>query len=984
MKDTGKKARLSATCFSALLYVLTSAIFSFAEPVPPIETSLNGEWDFVYSPSIKWQEGGKNIPVLPEDRDYSARMPVPAYWDDHLDGLKWAPFWSGATFNPKYRKIEFPLGTYPPDARVLNLTGIGFYRKIIDAPADWSGRRAVLYVGGARMYAWVWLNGEFIGRHETYNVPFEFALNTLKPGAANELVIAVANTYHTQGGLDAWGYQGSHAGIYRPVYLRVSGSARIADLYVYPRESNKNLIWNVELEGSGSSIDWLVRDPDTDRVLGRGTTPVSDETVTWTTESFGMKYWSDRDPNLYRLEIVLKQNGSLQDARVQDFGLRTIEREGINLRLNGRPILLRGTCDAYYFPLTCLAPTEVEPFRHIVRRLKETGFNWIRCHTWVPSEEYMQAADELGIMFQVEGPGGDYTDERWLQILRTCRRHPSVVVYCTANEHLLDEKRIEFVRKKADMVHEHVPDAMFNPMECLLGVDSYNGPDSTQMGEDYITKPYLLNPRRLKLLQEFSDVLAPNGGLSYATSGADWRKLDDRFSRYDRPVLFHELGIHGNYMNLDLEHRYEGTRIGTDLYAAIRKHMEENGVLDMAATYYYNSCQWMRILRKHCLETGRMSKYITGYDMLGAHDQHWHRSGYPCGMMNEFFEMKPGESEADALKYNGESIILLDCTQKRNLVSGQKCSFDVKSSLFGEGPLPEGRLSWQLLDSRCVVRDRGEISVKQIRNGVIENLGTISFTVPSITKPDKLTLSASLSGGEYEIVNDWNFWAFPKAAPTVISAMADAAILSKYGQRYSGFKPLKREQSGLQALSELNEDAVKSLNDGGSVVLLGSKPFPTIATGFDPCPTGRPEGNLATVVGDHPSLGAFPHEGWCDWQFYTLLTGGKAVVFSDIDFPFDPILEVVSSFKRIRKQANLFELGVGKGKLLVCTMNLDISDPGAAYLLDSMLSYAAGDSFKPKSAVSAAKIARLLGADPKDLGLPEIDPTIDGSLASKK
>ncbi|MBI2842258.1 MAG: hypothetical protein HYX78_02545 [Armatimonadetes bacterium] len=167
-------------------------------------------------------------------------------------------------------------------------------------------------------------------------------------------------------------------------------------------------------------------------------------------------------------------------------------------------------------------------------------------------------------------------------------------------------------------------------------------------------------------------------------------------------------------------------------------------------------------------------------------------------------------------------------------------------------------------------------------------------------------------------------------------------------------------------------------------MLLGVKPFATLPTSFAPCPTGRAEGNLATVIADHPITQAIPNDGYCDWQFYSMLTGGSAVVFNDTELPFDPIIDVVSSFKYIRKQSNLFELGVGRGRLLVCTMNLNLSDPASICMLDSILMYASGDTFAPKHTVTASKFASLISSDFGEMSIHETDITNDPRVKQEK
>lgn len=76
---------------------------------------LDGEWDFAY------QEQAPDMSRIefPSDKEYEVKMPVPGYWDDYTERLRYAEFWSrDCKFNPEYRPIgTFPLGAAkPPDA----------------------------------------------------------------------------------------------------------------------------------------------------------------------------------------------------------------------------------------------------------------------------------------------------------------------------------------------------------------------------------------------------------------------------------------------------------------------------------------------------------------------------------------------------------------------------------------------------------------------------------------------------------------------------------------------------------------------------------------------------------------------------------------------------------------------------------------------------------------------------------------------------
>ena len=536
----------------------------------------------------------------------------------------------------------------------------------------------------------------------------------------------------------------------------------------------------------------------------------------------------------------------------------------------------------------------------------------------------MRAADELGIMFQVEPPvargpnleghvntwvgTGSVTEQEWTDILRTCRKHPSVVIYCCGNEELLNEAKIDQLRAMGDLCRANAPDALFNPQEALRGIE-YVWND-TDLGDDAVKEPYPHNPRRLELVREFADVLGQYawGYLSYLSLKADWRKLDERLAAYEKPILSHENGIQGSYLDLGLEHRYQGTRIGSEIYSAARRYLKTSGLLPGAATYFRNSCAWMHSVRKHNIEMARKCRLVAGYDYLGAIDNHWHRSGYTCGIMNEFYEMKPGCSRADVIKYNGESVLLLDHTNQRNMTAGESCEFEIMASLYGQSALQAGVLTWYLADSKGRVRQRGEMTLKNAANGRVGTLGKLAFTAPDLERAKKITLFARLSGGDYEIVNDWDFWVFPQNSSPSVDAEADDAILARYGTRYEDLRPAGSGHSDLRVLSAVRPEDIEFLESGGRVVLLGGSQLPTLPTEFQIALAGRAVGNYATVIEDHHAVRDVPHDGYCDWQFYSMLEGGSAVVFNELEIPFDPIIGVVSSFKLIRKQANLFEL----------------------------------------------------------------------------
>jgi hypothetical protein len=210
--------------------------------------------------------------------------------------------------------------------------------------------------------------------------------------------------------------------------------------------------------------------------------------------------------------------------------------------------------------------------------------------------------------------------------------------------------------------------------------------------------------------------------------------------------------------------------------------------------------------------------------------------------------------------------------------------------------------------------------------------------LPPRQKPTKATLCVTLAGPGRPVENRWDYWIFPRViGPSPAGTVANNVLVT----------------------SKLDDKALRRLAQGGRVVLLGCRPLPAAKMSFENAVAGRPDGNLATLIERHPLTDQFPHDGYCDWQFAAMLHKAVNVQFNGLGVPFDPIIEVASSYKRIRKQALLFEWRVGRGRLLVCGFSLSDSDPAGAYFRQLLLKYASSEAFEPRTAVSIDQLAKL-------------------------
>lgn len=930
----------------------------------PENIDLNGNWKFAYTPEFEGEQ-----PTIPGTNQFVAEMPVPAYWDDCYSYLEDTEIWNNLVRNPDYEPVDFSTITHEKQAYTTKalpyIIGVGFYRKEIFIPEDWKNKSAILQLGGVSQQAWIFVNGKLAGKDFNYSTGFEIPIHDfLNPGEDNEIIIAVSNLGEVKEGFLLAGYQGKSAGIPGSINLKITGESRIKSCYVFPSKDMKSLKWEALLDSNNNELEnlslrWEVVDPVTQKIVDDGTVIIDNKVITWKLSGDILKTWSDRTPNLYDLELTLFQDDQLIDSFTHTFGKRRLTSKGIDLYLNGDPIYLRGVTDHCYWALTCTPPITKNDYIDVIKKLQSVGFNWIRFHTWVPNEQYMQAADELGMLMMVEAPYKCNLDE-WEDIFKTCRVHPSVVLYSGGNEQLLDEKEIEYLGSVAQLQKKIVPDALFNPQEALRGIEYYW--KLSDLGEDTVGTPFLHNRKRVERLKEFSDVFGQYGWgyLSYFSERGDSKMLNERMVVYERPCLSHEVGIKGNYINLDHECRMNETRIGADRYKSAKKLLRENGLLDRAPVYYENSCEWLRTFRKQAIETVRKTKYYRGYDFLGGHDHNAHRGGYEAGIFNEFFELKPGNSVDDLLKYNNESVLLIDNIPTPNFKPGDIFVTQLMLSHWGKDSIKDGRISWYLNGRNNEVLLRGSMKIDDIAPGTLTELAEISFSIPQLTESTKLKLIVELSSSNYELTNDWNLWGFTDQSLPVGELKCDEEISNKFSSRYN-FKNDVVDVTIPQVVGKLDSSSIDYLKNGGTVVLLGNNLFPSRDLSYTIGLAGRTHGNLATIIANHPIMNGFPHDGWCDEQFRDMFNDASTVVFTDLDISFEPIIEVVSGYKFIIKQSCLFELKVGNGRLIVCTLNFDLNDPAGMNLLNNIIGYAGNmKQHKPVPKVSTGFLIELM------------------------
>ena len=764
--------------------------------------NLNGIWDFAYT------EEAPGIVDVPAE--FNGEISLPGCWDDFPEAF--ADY--KVKINEEYEEVDFANhGSAPPDASLPFICGTVWYRKEINITEE--HQYAVLSLGRVTMDAAVFLNGQLIECHIGYSTDFEVVLPVI-PQGINELIIAVSNTRRDRLGCMVRGFKGYSGGVFGDAELQTYDAPSIKDLFIYPDEKLKKLNWQVELRDKQDELTLNAK------ILKNGVLidEVNSPDLKFQSNAEKLVPWSADFPELYQIELSLKRSDTVIDVFKRDFGMRRLTTEKMNLRINGVPLFLRGNTEHAYFAESCTAPVDEEYYLRIVSKMKELGFNWLRFHTSVPPEAYMRACDKLGIFVQVEAPVG-FGMQEWNDIIRTCRCHPSVVIYCAGNEELLNEEKISYLEIVAGRTKELAPDALFNPQEALRGVEySWNFSD---FSFPIKREPFVHNPARLQHLKSFSDVFGQYvwGKLSYTSASCEAKSLNQKIKYYERPCLSHEVCIQGTYLDLSLESRYENTRIGNRVYSRVRQNMIEAGLLDKAELYYQNSCRWQQILRKQALENARSCSNLAGYDLLGAIDYQWHRYGYPCGIMNEFYELKPGEKVDNVLTYNGRSVLLLDKDNTYCYKNSDKLKFKVLFSCFEPEGVNDSELEIKLLDDNGKTLECKTVDIEAVDCGNIAELGDFEFSFPALASAERYFIVVSFAG----VKNKWPVWSFPE--------------------------PAEKENKVIET-DRLDAELINKIAEGASCILYGKGPFPATGTTWQLSVAGRAEGNLATVIYDHP------------------------------------------------------------------------------------------------------------------------------------
>jgi len=456
-------------CFlaTALFVVLTSTLFAAETNPPPVlrssATAEDGrerllmDFGWKFHPGNEWgaalnlaKAGTGSGPASRSFSDASWRVVnLPHDWAVEL------PFDQGADGSHGFK----PVGPGFP------ANSVAWYRRTFVLPKADAGKRLWLEFDGVFRDAEVFVNGWFIGHHESGYSSFRYDITDVANVGGQNVVAVKVDASRFEG----WFYEG--AGIYRHVWLVKTALLAIAPdgTFVYSQFKNnapgktveirlQTQLLNSQTNVARAGVHYEIISPEGKAVASDRESadlkPWAQRAVRSEISFHSPELWSPESPKLYRLVTTIESDGQIVDRQETAFGIRTVAFDANKgFLLNGKPYELKGTCNHQDAAgVGAALPDALQDFR--VKKLKEMGCNAYRTSHNPPTPELLDACDRLGMLVMDENRllGSDPANlERFKgQILRD-RNHPSVVIWSIANEEFTVQNTPAGVRVAATM-----------------------------------------------------------------------------------------------------------------------------------------------------------------------------------------------------------------------------------------------------------------------------------------------------------------------------------------------------------------------------------------------------------------------------------------------------------------------------------------------------------------------------------------------------
>uniref|UniRef100_UPI0039B066D1 sugar-binding domain-containing protein n=1 Tax=Serratia proteamaculans TaxID=28151 RepID=UPI0039B066D1 len=352
---------------------------------------LNGDWQFSYfgSPQAvpdSW---------LQQDLADADTLAVPSNWQ--LAGYD----------APIYTNVRYPIPVDPPRVPEQNPTGC-YSRQFTVDPAWLAEGQTRIIFDGVNSAFYLWCNGHWVGYSQDSRLPAEFDLSPWLQAGENRLAVMVLRwcdgSYLED--QDMW----RMSGIFRDVSLLHKPTAHLSDIRIttplYDSFRRGELVAEVHINRAAQHRVQLQLWRD-GQLVGEKTqafgSKIIDERGAYedrTTLRLPVEQpalWSAETPALYRATLtLLSPEGEIIEVEAYDVGFRQVEISHGLLKLNGQPLLIRGTNRHEHHPQHGQVMDEAT-MRHDILLMKQHNFNAVRCSHYPNHPLWYRLCDRYGL-----------------------------------------------------------------------------------------------------------------------------------------------------------------------------------------------------------------------------------------------------------------------------------------------------------------------------------------------------------------------------------------------------------------------------------------------------------------------------------------------------------------------------------------------------------------------------------------------------------
>lgn len=344
--------------------------------------SLNGLWKFHYSENYVSAPKGFEKP----DFDVSGWKEIPVPSNMQFYGYD----------RPAYVNTQYPWDgseDVKPGQIPEKFNPVGQYVRFFRIPEEWEGEKIHISFQGVESGFAFFLNGKYVGYSEDSFTPAEFDITPYLTGGSNRAAVLVFKWTSGSWCEDQDMYRLS--GIFRDVYLEMIPSVHIGDLRVRAdldhdfRDGQLDVSLKLTGDVGDSSVEWSLEQigvvscledlgESGPAILSGSACGESMVTIHETLKD--VLVWSAEQPNLYRLNLLLKKGEHAEETISELVGFRHFEMKKGLMCLNGKRIVFNGvnrhefSCDTGRTPV-------VSEVIHDLTVMKQNNINAVRtCH----------------------------------------------------------------------------------------------------------------------------------------------------------------------------------------------------------------------------------------------------------------------------------------------------------------------------------------------------------------------------------------------------------------------------------------------------------------------------------------------------------------------------------------------------------------------------------------------------------------------------